>query len=302
MRIDCHVHLLPPVRMAKLIRWTLRFAPAHPVPETVTLDALLAEYRAAGVDYVWNFAHAIFPEETDALNEWNARLAETHPWVLPFGTCHPLAPDPLGVIDRCLAEQGFLGMKFHPFVQRFIPWEPRFFPLYERIARHDRIIVFHTGFEEFYGGTLPLVGFDAILDAFPTLPVVFAHANYPRVAEAFERVARHPNLYLDTVHVFARVTQAWDRARQASAWDQLREGLRAFPDRVMFGTDHPSGTGTLLDMYEELHAFGLAPDLARRLEGETARRLVERIRPLPAPGDGVDAQPASQGGQRACDA
>lgn len=283
MRIDCHVHLLPPERMAKLIRWTLRFNPAHPVPETVTLEALLDEYRAVGVDYVWNFAHAIFPEETAPLNEWNRRLGQAHPWILPFGTCHPESPDPVAVVDRCLGEYGFVGMKFHPFVQRFTPWEPRFFPIWERIARHRRILVFHTGFEEFYGGLLPLTGFEAILSAFPELPVVFAHANYPWVGQAFELVARHPGLYLDTVHVFARVTQAWDRRTAArSAWEELRQGLRAFPDRVMFGTDHPSGTGTLAQMYDEFRAFGLPEDLERRLLGETARRLVERIRPLPA--------------------
>ncbi len=280
MLIDCHAHLLPPDRMAKLMRWTRRFNPAHPIPDTVTLDALLAEYQEAGVASVWNFAHAIFPEETDGLNEWNWRLGQAQPSILPFGTCHPLTPDPLAVIDRCLGEYGFVGMKFHPFVQRFTPWEPRLFPLYEAIARYGRIVVFHTGFEEFYGGALPLGGFEAILRAFPALPVVFAHANYPRLGEAFELVARHPSLYLDTVHVFARVTQAWDRVEQGPAWAALREGLRAFPDRVMFGTDHPSGTGTLRQMYQEFHDFGLSADLERRLLGETARALVEKIRPL----------------------
>jgi uncharacterized protein len=282
MRIDCHAHLLPAERMAKLVRWTLRFSPAHPVPETVTLEALLAEYAAAGVDRVWNFAHAIFPEETAPLNEWNWRLSRREPRVLPFGTCHPRAPDPLDVIDRCLEGYGFPGMKFHPFVQRFTPWEPRYFPLWERIARHRRLVVFHTGFEEFYGAPLPVAGFEAILDAFPELPVVFAHANYPWVGQAFELLGRHPNLYLDTVHVFARVTGAWDRRTdQRSAWAELRCGLAAFPDRVMFGTDHPSGTGTLAGMYEEFQAFGLPEALERRLLGETARRLVEGLPPAP---------------------
>jgi predicted TIM-barrel fold metal-dependent hydrolase len=284
MRIDCHAHLLPPERMAKLIRWTLRKCnPAHPVAETVTLEALLTEYRAAGVDAVWNFAHAIFPGETEPLNEWNRRLGERVPWIVPFGTCHPLSPDPLGVVDRCLGEHGFVGMKFHPFVQRFVPWEARYFPLWERISRYGRIVVFHTGFEAFYGGTLPLAGFEAILRAFPELPVVFAHANYPWVGEAFELVARHPSLYLDTVHLFGRVTGQWDpRKDQAAAWAELRRGIAAFPDRVMFGTDHPSGTGTLAEMYADVQAFGLPDDQAPRHLGETARRLVERIRPLPA--------------------
>lgn len=283
MLIDCHAHLLPPDRMARLIRWTRRFNPAHPVPDTVTLEALLAEYRDTGVAYIWNFAHAIFPEETEGLNDWNWRLGQAHPQVLPFGTCHPLTPDPLAVIDRCLGEYQFVGMKFHPFVQRFTPWETRFFPLYERLAQYGRLVVFHTGFEEFYGGTLPLRGFEAILQAFPELPVVFAHANYPRIGDAFDLVARYPALHLDAVHAFARVTQTWDRVEQRSAWGELRAGLQAFPDRVMFGTDHPSGTGTLRQMYEEFHAFALSEDLERRLLGETARRLIERGRPLAPP-------------------
>jgi predicted TIM-barrel fold metal-dependent hydrolase len=280
MRIDCHAHLLPPVRMAKLIRWTRRFNPAHPVAETVTVPDLLAEYRRLGVAHIWNFAHAIFPEETEPLNEWHRRLAEREPMILPFGTCHPRASEPLAVIDRCLGEYGFVGMKFHPFVQRFRPGEPGFFPLYERIARHGRIVVFHTGFEEFYGGSLPLADFVPVLRAFPELTAVFAHANFPWVGAAFDLVARFPNLYLDTVHLLGRVTQAWDRRpTPGSAWDELRAGLRAFPDRVMFGTDHPAGTGTLAEMYADLDAFGLSPALVRGLSGGTARGLVERARP-----------------------
>jgi hypothetical protein len=277
MVIDCHAHLLPPGRMLKLIRWTLRFNPSHPVPESITLEALMDEYRRAGVSRMWNFAHAIFPEETDALNEWNRRLGQRYREVVPFGTCHPLSPEPLRVVDRCLGEYGFPGMKFHPFVQRFAPWEERFFPIYERIAAHAGIAVFHTGFDEFYGGSLPLSRFQGILRAFPRLTTVFAHANYPRVREAFDLLARYPNLHLDTVHAFSRVSQRWAPGDdQTATWAALREGLRVFPDRVMFGTDHPSGTGTLEEMYREFHAFGLPPEVEERLLGATARRLIER--------------------------
>ncbi len=111
---------------------------------------------------------------------------------MPFGTCHPETPAPLAVIDRCLDHYGFVGMKFHPFIQRFTPWEPRFFALWERIARHGGLDLFHTGFEGFYGGRLPIGGFEAILRALPELPVVLAHANYPWVGAAFELVARYP--------------------------------------------------------------------------------------------------------------
>jgi predicted TIM-barrel fold metal-dependent hydrolase len=285
MIVDCHAHLLPPRRTYKLIEWTLRFNPHHPIPLDVTLDALLDEYARAGVDLVWNFAHAIFPDETEPLNAWNRRLGQDHPRIVPFGTCHPLAPDPVAVVDRCFGEHGFHGMKFHPFVQRFTPWEERWFPVWERIERHRGIVVFHTGFEDFYGGPLAIERFEPVLRAFPELVIVFAHANYPRVAAAFELVAKYPNLHVDTVHVFSKLSDSWDPAQQASVWSQLRAGIEAFPDRVMFGTDHPSGTGTLARMYEDFRAFGLAPEIEAKLAGETARRLLRAAGWRPAPAD-----------------
>ncbi len=278
MIIDCHAHLLPPERMRKLIRWSRRFNAAHPVPEDVSLEALLQEYAEAGVTSIWNFPHAIFPEETDGLNDWSHRLARDHPEVIAFGTCHPRTPEPLAVIDRCFGDYRFPGIKFHPFVQQFTPWDERFFQIYERIAAHGGIAVFHTGFEEFYGAALPLAGFEAILRAFPRLFTVFTHSNYPNVAPAFDLLARYPNLYLDTVHVFAALSRSWEPgADQAAAWAALRRGLEAFPDRVMFGTDHPSGAGTLKEIYQEFHDFGFAPHLERALLSGTAGALMERI-------------------------
>jgi len=143
-------------------------------------------------------------------------------------------------------------------------------------------VVFHTGFEAFYGAELPVRGFEAILEAFPELILVLAHANYPHVAEAFELVARYPNLQLDAVHVFSPLTRKWvppDAARSVA--QELRAGIHAFPDRVMFGTDHPSGTGTLATMYGDVREFGFPPALEARLLGENARGLVARVRRPP---------------------
>ena len=86
--------------MGKLLKWTQAFNPGHPIPQDVTLAALLDEYRAAGVDRVWNLAHAIFPDESESLNRWNHELGRAHREIVPIGTCHPDAPDPLAVIDR----------------------------------------------------------------------------------------------------------------------------------------------------------------------------------------------------------
>lgn len=276
--VDSHVHLLPGRRAYKLIEWTLRFNPAHPIPLDVTLDALFEDFRQVGISRIWNFAHAIFPDETARLNDWNHQLAADHPKIVPIGTCHPETPDPVAVVDRCLGGLGFIGMKFHPFVQKFTPWDRRFFPVWERIAARGGLVIFHTGFQDFYDQPLPLGGFDAIADAFPDLVIVLGHANYPRVAEAFEFLARHPNAHVDTALFFGPHSASWGRTGADSPRAQLSDGIAALPDRVMFGSDHPSGPGTLAEMYRDFKTLGLAPDVEAKVAGQTALRLETEAR------------------------
>jgi predicted TIM-barrel fold metal-dependent hydrolase len=75
------------------------------------------------------------------------------------------------------------------------------------------------------------------------------------------------------VHLFAPITTRWDPGSQAAAWASLRQGLAAFPDRVLFGTEHPAGTGTLATMHDDVGTFGLDPAVAARVLGGNARRL-----------------------------
>jgi predicted TIM-barrel fold metal-dependent hydrolase len=277
MVVDSHAHLLPPVRMMKLIKWMRRTSPDHPIPDDTPLEVLLDQWRALGISRVWNFAHAIFPDETADLNEWNFQLGRAHPdLIVPIGTCHPLDPDPIAVIARGADHYGFIGFKFHPFIQRFTPWDDRYMPVWEAIARHRRLVIFHTGFERHYDAPLPLAGFTRILDAFPELVVVFAHANFPRVAEAFAMLERHPRLYVDTVHAFSRHVTGWVAAGEARrAHDELRAGVLHRPDRVMFGSDHPAGAGSLAEIYADARAFGLPSEVERQILGDTAVALMD---------------------------
>lgn len=47
----------------------------------------------------------------------------------------------------------------------------------------------------------------------------------------------------------------------------------------MFGTDHPSGSGTLVEIYKVLDGVGLREDVKERLLGATAERFVQRFWP-----------------------
>lgn len=271
MLIDCHVHLLPPRRLAGLLRWMHRFYPEHPIPTDVTLEECIAHYATVPVDYLFNLVYPLGAGEADELNRFNRELHLAHPWIIPFGGLHIEDGDKGAIVDRCLGEYGFLGFKFHPFVQRFGPRDSRMMEVYERLAAWRRPVVFHTGFEDFYGMSLPPETLEELARRFPTLPLVFAHALFPKFDDAWRLLDRYDNVWLETTNVFGNF---WDPGKQL-----LLEGIGPRSERIMFGTDHPSGAGTLAEIYAGLDRAGLSATVRERLVGGTAERLVRRFWP-----------------------
>jgi predicted TIM-barrel fold metal-dependent hydrolase len=278
--IDVHVHLLPPWRLSKLMQWMHRLYPQHPVPATITLEECIADYKRLGVDYFFNLAYPIFANETEGLIDFNADLRRQYPWIVPWGSLHVENPDKARIVERIIVREDFLGLKFHPFIQRFDPGDPRMFEAYQRLSELGRPVVFHTGFEELYGGTLPVATMERLVQDFPRLPFVFAHSLFPEFGEAWRILDRYDNVWLEMTNVFGVL---WDtRYPSGVAFvdkAQLLDGLAARSDRVMFGSDHPAGMGSLEEIYRTLDTLGLSETVKENLLGETARRFVLRFKP-----------------------
>lgn len=280
MLIDAHVHLLPTKRLAGLLRWMHRFAPWHPIPLDVTLEDCIRHYEKLGVDYLFNFAYPIDPEETDGLMEFNRDLGRRFPWIIPFGSLHPANPDKAGIVDRCIREYGFLGFKFHSFIQKFDPLDPRMQETYQRIHELGRPCVFHTGFEEWYGLSLPVSTMEEVARNFPKMTVVFAHSLFPYFADAWRIMERYDNVWVEMTNVFGSLYDPRYRLGEyAEEKRTLLEGLKMWSSRVMFGTDHPAGMGTLEEIYQTLDAIGLPETTREDLIGRTAERFIRRFRP-----------------------
>lgn len=280
MLIDVHVHLLPPWRLSKLMQWMHRLYPHHPVPVSVTLDECIGHYRRLGADYLFNLAYPIFPTETEELIDFNADLRRRHPWIVPWGSLHVQNQDKGRIVERCIVQQDFLGLKFHPFIQRFDPLDPRMFEAYQRLQDLGRPVVFHTGFEEMYGGSLPVATMEELVRSFPRLTFVFAHSLFPEFDEAWRMVDRYDNVWLEMTNVFSVL---WDERYPPGSVEpdrkKLLDGIATWSERVMFGSDHPAGMGSLEEIYRTLEVLGLSETVRENLLGETARRFVLRFKP-----------------------
>jgi predicted TIM-barrel fold metal-dependent hydrolase len=147
--------------------------------------------------------------EAGASDEEIAELAaENSDVLIPFASVDP-ARGAAGVARarRLIEEYGVRGFKFHSNIQGFYPNDRAAYPLYEVIASHGRIALFHSGHTGIGAGTPggggirlkyanPMHVDDVAVD-FPDLPIILAHPSFPWQDEALSVALHKPNVHID---------------------------------------------------------------------------------------------------------
>jgi hypothetical protein len=283
--IDAHVHIMPPERIAGLLRWIRKAFPDHPVNPAIDEAGIVSDLALGNIRFFFNYVYPLRPEQTDALNEFNLELGRRLPHAAPFGSLHLETPDKEAVVRRCIQDRRFVGLKFHPFVQRFDPADERMFPVYELIEEYGRPVVLHTGFEDFYRMKMPPSDIERILRRFPRLVLVLSHCLFPHFREVRALMEEYNGVWLDATNVFGALryldpigSGASDRG-QARVSELFRGLVTDFPERTLFGSDHPVGMGSLETIYGDLFAFGLPDEISRAILWENPLAFVARFAP-----------------------
>jgi predicted TIM-barrel fold metal-dependent hydrolase len=280
---------MPPDRIAGLMRWIRKAFPDHPVDPAIDETGIVADLDARDVRFFFNYVYPLRADQTDALNEFNDELGRRLPHAAPFGSLHLETPDKETVVRRCINNSRCVGLKFHPFVQRFNPADDRMFRVYELLEEHARPVVLHTGFEDFYRMKMPPSDIERILRRCPALTLVLAHCCFPHFREVRALMEEYPGVWLDATNVFGAL-QYFDhhgtpgpddgRSEQSGGLSGLfRDLVTDFSERTLFGSDHPVGMGSLETIYGDLFAFGLPEEVSRAILWENPLSFVERFSP-----------------------
>jgi uncharacterized protein len=284
--IDAHVHILPRVRLRGLMRWIKRAFPEHPVDATIDEEGILNDLRENRISFFFNYVYPLKEEETDSLNKFNFELSKNIDVVAPFGSLHFDTRDKKGVVKKCIEDYGFVGLKFHPFVQKFDPADEKMFSVYELMEKYERPVVLHTGFDEFYQMKMPAEDLMKILDKFPNLPLVLSHCLFPRFDDANLLAQSYNNVYLDATNVFGALRFFMSdtndeevRGRGNLYRERFRTLILERSERTLFGSDYPVGMGGLDEIYDDIFAFGLSEAVERDLAFKTAWGFVRRFSP-----------------------
>jgi predicted TIM-barrel fold metal-dependent hydrolase len=244
--IDVHVHVHASVRTGGPVGETLKEMAAYFRADEVTASTtrdIAAYYRER------NLAAVVFGvdvktdvREHAATNEEIAELAAENADVLiPFASIDPArGADGVRAAKELIASHPEIrGFKFHPNAQRFFPNDREAYPLYEVIAEHGLIALFHSGHTGVGAGTRggggirlkysnPMHVDDVAVD-FPDMPIILAHPSFPWQDEALSVALHKPTVHIDL--------SGWSPKYFPPQLIQYANTL--LKDKVMFGSDYP---------------------------------------------------------------
>lgn len=275
--IDFHTHIMPDKRTAGGMRWLQNMAAADPnglfretaVDVDLTSDKARSMLIDAGVDYYFNMFFPIKEGSTDEVNRWNYRLSLQDPRCIPFVSLLPGDADKTGILDQAFNENGFLGLKLHPYVQSISVVDPRLYEVYDYLQAVGRPALIHTGFEDMYRTDSNQDGLRALLQQFPRLTLVIPHLCYPDVDAAFRFLEQYPRTYLDATNALwcFKLTPPKD-----IWWDMIER----HSERMVFGTDFSMGMHFPAQLYEHFAQLPLSTKAKGDLLFRTAARMARR--------------------------
>lgn len=169
-------------------------------------------------------------------NNYVKDFCEGKKFFIPFASINPAKVlNPEKVLEKCVLEMGFQGLKLYPTYQHFFPNQRDIYPLYEKAIELDIPIMFHTGSSIYrnskikYGNPLHL---DEVAADFPDLKIIMAHSGrgfwYDR---AFFLSKLHKNLYMEI--------SGLPPYKLLQYFPELEKN----EDKVIFGSDWPGVKG-----------------------------------------------------------
>jgi predicted TIM-barrel fold metal-dependent hydrolase len=207
-------------------------------------------------------------------NDEIAAAAHAHPDVLiPFGSVDPhLGRAAVREVHRLVAEHQVRGFKFHPTVQAFHPNDRMAYPVYEAIAEHSLIALFHTGQTGIGAGVPGGAGLrlkysnpldvDDVAADFPDMPIVLAHPSFPWQDEALAVATHKPQVHIDL--------SGWSPRYFPPQLVHYANTLLA--DKVLFGSDFPMITPDR--WLADFEALDIKPEVRPKILKHNAARLL----------------------------
>jgi predicted TIM-barrel fold metal-dependent hydrolase len=217
----------------------LRYLDLYRMRDRVTpidIEEQIAQMRAAGVQRAIICAAdntTTWGRKTP--NEVIAQLCERYPDLfVGFAGVDPhKGMAAVREFEHAVKSLGLRGLNLGPWLQKLLPNDKRYYPLYAKAIELDVPVVLHTS--SHFDPTVTFetgnpTHLDEVCVFFPELKIIASHAGWPWILQMIAVAWRHPNVYLEISGIRPRYLHK----ELVSYFDTpLLKG------RVLFGTDYP---------------------------------------------------------------
>ena len=262
MIIDFHTHIFP------------ESIATHALPALEAKSGVTSALNGTEQDLLKSMQHnqintsvvcsiATSPEQFAPILHWSKDLQSQHIVALP--SVHPQSNNALEELN-IIHQNGFKGIKLHPYYQDFFLDEERLLPLFTEIARLGLLVVMHCGYD---------IGFPReeranpkqikeLITAIPSLKLVAAHLGAWYQWDDVEQYLIGEDIYLDIAFVLDFLDK-----------DQARRMIKNHPeDKILFGSDSPwEDQGKAI---QKLRDLNVGTKLEKRILGENGEELLFR--------------------------
>lgn len=225
--IDFHTHAFPDELADRVIKF-LEDEGDVKAHLNGKISALLSSMDKSGVEKSVICNIATKAPQFDSILNWCRQVRSER--IIPFPSFHPYDPEFKECIHQ-IKEEGFKGVKFHPYYQDFTINEDKLMPVYEELCEAGLIVVMHTGFD-FAFPLIKIADPEKILDIverFPTLKFVTTHLGAWRQWDEVERILLGKPIYMEISFSL--------ECRDTDAVNNIISNHPA--EYILFGTDSP---------------------------------------------------------------
>ncbi|MDQ7787064.1 MAG: amidohydrolase family protein [Thermodesulfovibrionales bacterium] len=224
--IDFHTHAFPD-ELAKRVIKMLEDEGGVKAHLDGKISSLLSSMDACGIEKSIICNIATKPEQSDSILQWCKKIRSER--IVPFPSFHPYDPKFKERVDE-IKQEGFKGIKFHPYYQDFIIDDERLCPVYKKICDENLILVMHTGFD-FAFSRIKIADPEKIItviEKFPSLKLITTHLGAWEQWDEVEQFLLGKNIYMEISFSLEFLD------------DAVRKIFLNHPQEyILFGTDSP---------------------------------------------------------------
>ncbi len=258
--IDFHCHAFPDEIAEKAMAKLQQDCSVKAVLDG-RLNSLLKSMDRCGIEKAVLCNIATKPEQFHPILKWSNNIRSER--IIPLLSIHPLDGRKKEHI-KIIKEEGFLGIKMHPFYQDFAIDDEKVFGIYEALAQEDLFIVMHCG----YDISFPSLDIASprriinVINKFPELKFITTHLGAWKQWDEVEKMIIGKEIYIEISFSFGWLSN-----------EKIKDFLLKHPeDFILFGTDSP--WADQCKEIENLKNLALSQDLMDKILHSNAEKLL----------------------------